>query len=63
MAMADKLHCKFCNKSEDEVEALAAGPEISICCECIGLLSEIVAEDHPQWRNHQIEVLSKLNET
>jgi ATP-dependent protease Clp ATPase subunit len=63
MVMADKLHCVFCSKSEDEVETLVAAPKLSICCECIGLLSEMVAKGNPQWRAHQIEVLSKLTGT
>jgi ATP-dependent Clp protease ATP-binding subunit ClpX len=61
--MAEKLHCVFCGKSEDEVETLIAAPKISICCECIGLMSEMVAKGNPRWRAHQIEVLSKLKET
>lgn len=60
--MADKLYCKFCGKEESEVETLVAGPDISICSECIGLLSEIVAKEHPKWREHQIDVLTKLND-
>jgi ATP-dependent Clp protease ATP-binding subunit ClpX len=60
--MADDLYCKFCGKPENEVEVLVAGPEISVCDECLGLLVEIVAKDHAKWRNRQIEILTKLND-
>jgi ATP-dependent protease Clp ATPase subunit len=60
--MADTLYCKFCGKQESDVETLVAGPDISICSECIGLLGEIVAKERPEWRKQQIAALTKLDD-
>ena len=49
--MADKIRdgkvrCSFCNKSEDQVRKLIAGPEgVFICDECIGICAEIMEEE------------------
>ena len=44
-------HCSFCNKSEDTVRRLIAGPDgVYICDECILLCDDILSEDtgeHP----------------
>ncbi|MDO5426203.1 MAG: ATP-dependent Clp protease ATP-binding subunit ClpX [Eubacteriales bacterium] len=41
-----KVRCSFCNKSEDQVRKLVAGPEgVYICDECIEICSDIVNED------------------
>lgn len=41
-----KVRCSFCNKSEDQVRKLIAGPdEVFICDECIEVCSEIVEEE------------------
>lgn len=41
-----KVRCSFCNKSEDQVRKLIAGPSgVFICDECVGICSEIVEED------------------
>jgi ATP-dependent Clp protease ATP-binding subunit ClpX len=38
--------CSFCNKSQDEADRLIAGPNgVFICDECVGLCSEIIAEE------------------
>ena len=40
------LRCSFCNKSEDQVRKLIAGPEgVYICDECIELCNEMLTED------------------
>ena len=39
------LNCSFCNKPQDEVKRLIAGPDVYICDECIALCNEIVAHD------------------
>jgi len=44
-ARSDVPTCSFCGKRHDEVEKLIAGPDVNICDECVGLCSEIVAED------------------
>ncbi|MBI5599290.1 MAG: ATP-dependent Clp protease ATP-binding subunit ClpX [Deltaproteobacteria bacterium] len=40
------LSCSFCNKRQDEVRKLVAGPMVYICDECIGLCNDIVAEEY-----------------
>lgn len=41
-----KVRCSFCNKSEDQVRKLIAGPDgVFICDECIEICSEIVEEE------------------
>ncbi len=37
--------CSFCNKTQDQVRKLIAGPNAFICDECIGLCSDIIAEE------------------
>ena len=41
-----KVRCSFCNKTEDQVRKLIAGPNgIFICDQCIGICSEIIEEE------------------
>ena len=40
------LTCSFCNKSQDEVRKLVAGPMVYICDECIELCNDIIAEEY-----------------
>ncbi len=40
------LTCSFCNKRQDEVRKLVAGPMVYICDECIGLCNDIIAEEY-----------------
>ncbi len=37
--------CSFCNKSQEQVKKLIAGPNAYICDECIELCAEIMAEE------------------
>ena len=38
-----KVRCSFCNKSEDQVRKLIAGPDgVYICDECIEICDEIL---------------------
>ncbi|MCD8023037.1 MAG: ATP-dependent Clp protease ATP-binding subunit ClpX, partial [Lachnospiraceae bacterium] len=42
----EKVRCSFCNKSEDQVHKLIAGPNgVYICDECIDICAEIVEEE------------------
>lgn len=42
----EKIICSFCNKTEDQVRKLIAGPNgVYICDECIEICSEIVEEE------------------
>ena len=41
-----KVRCSFCNKSEDQVRKLIAGPDgVYICDECIEICDEILEEE------------------
>jgi ATP-dependent Clp protease ATP-binding subunit ClpX len=41
----EHVQCDFCGKESDTVERLVAGPQVSICDECIELCSEIIEND------------------
>ncbi len=40
-----KLRCSFCNKSQEQVRKLIAGPNVYICDECIDICSEIIQDE------------------
>jgi ATP-dependent Clp protease ATP-binding subunit ClpX len=40
-----QLRCSFCNKTQDQVRKLIAGPGAYICDECVQICSEIVEEE------------------
>ena len=39
------LRCSFCNKTQDQVRKLIAGPNVFICDECIDICAEIIEEE------------------
>ncbi|MBQ4231650.1 MAG: ATP-dependent Clp protease ATP-binding subunit ClpX [Lachnospiraceae bacterium] len=39
------LRCSFCNKTQDQVRKLIAGPNVYICDECIAVCSDIIDEE------------------
>jgi hypothetical protein len=43
----DNLRCSFCGKPGGTGVRLVAGPGVLICAECVGLCSEILAQDPP----------------
>ncbi|MDD6616356.1 MAG: ATP-dependent Clp protease ATP-binding subunit ClpX [Lachnospiraceae bacterium] len=44
--IGDKIRCSFCNKTEDQVRKLIAGPNgVYICDDCIDICSEIIEEE------------------
>jgi ATP-dependent Clp protease ATP-binding subunit ClpX len=46
-----QLKCSFCQKNQDQVRKLIAGPGVYICDECIELCNEIIEEElykHPE---------------
>ena len=46
MARNEKIRCSFCNKTEDQVRKLIAGPgNVFICDECIDICAEIMEEE------------------
>ena len=40
-----KVRCSFCNKSQEQVRKLIAGPNVFICDECIEICSEIIQDE------------------
>ena len=53
-----EIHCSFCNKSQNEVRKLIAGPSVNICDECVETCIDIMADDAAK-----SEVVSTANET
>ena len=46
----NKVRCSFCNKSEDQVRKLIAGPEgVYICDECIEIMSSVRRKQKKLW--------------
>ena len=39
------VHCSFCNKTQEEVKRIIAGPGAYICNECIELCNELINDD------------------
>lgn len=43
----DKIRCSFCNKTQDQVRKLIAGPiGVYICDECVDLCADIIEEEY-----------------
>ncbi len=40
-----KIRCSFCNKTQEQVRKLIAGPNVYICDECIDICSEIIQDE------------------
>ena len=51
-----KVRCSFCQKTEDQVRKLIAGPDgkVFICDECIGICSEIMEEELNPYDDEEI---------
>jgi ATP-dependent Clp protease ATP-binding subunit ClpX len=39
------LRCSFCNKDQNDVRKLIAGPAVFICDECVKVCNDIIADD------------------
>jgi len=53
------LRCSFCNKTQDQVRKLIAGPKgknVYICDECIDICSEIIEEEFEQYTEDDGEI-------
>ncbi len=46
-----KVRCSFCNKSQDQVRKLIAGPGVYICDECVDICTEIIEVDNAKDRD------------
>ena len=54
-----ELGCSFCNKTQDQVRKLIAGPKgknVYICDECIDICSEIIEEEFEQYAENDGEI-------
>ena len=40
------LRCSFCNKEQNDVRKLIAGPTVFICDECVDVCNDIIADDN-----------------
>ena len=43
---AEVLRCSFCNKDQNDVRKLIAGPTVFICDECVEVCNDIIADDN-----------------
>ena len=42
----DILRCSFCNKDQNDVRKLIAGPTVFICDECVDVCNDIISDDN-----------------
>ena len=53
----DKLRCSFCNKTQDQVRKLVAGPKgVYICDECIEVCTEIMEDEFENFNEDTQEI-------
>jgi ATP-dependent Clp protease ATP-binding subunit ClpX len=45
------LRCSFCNKDQNDVRKLIAGPTVFICDECVEVCNDIIADDNRESRS------------
>ena len=45
-ADSEVLRCSFCNKDQNDVRKLIAGPTVFICDECVEVCNDIIADDN-----------------
>ncbi len=52
-----KLRCSFCNKTQDQVRKLIAGPNGAyICDECVDICAEIIEEEFDDYTAENLEI-------
>ena len=60
----DKVRCSFCNKSQDQVRKLIAGPSgVYICDECVDICADIIEEEYeeePEVEEMEINLLKPV---
>lgn len=60
--IGEKIRCSFCNKTEDQVRKLIAGPGgVYICDECIDICSEIIEEELEDEQEEELDEASSIN--
>lgn len=56
---SDSIRCSFCNKTQDQVKKMIAGPAgVYICDECVSICSDIVEEEYEET---EIESETEIN--
>jgi hypothetical protein len=55
------LRCSFCNKDENEVQRLIAGPTVFICDECVEVCKDIVSGKYDR-RSRWEESMGRLGD-
>ena len=44
-----RVRCSFCNKTQDQVRKLIAGPSgVYICDECVDICADIIEEEYEE---------------
>ncbi len=60
----DKVRCSFCNKTQDQVRKLIAGPAgVYICDECVDICADIIEEEYdeePEAEEMEINLLKPV---
>ncbi len=60
----DKVRCSFCNKTQDQVRKLIAGPNgVYICDECVDICADIIEEEYeeePEAEEMEINLLKPV---
>ena len=52
-----KLRCSFCNKSQDQVKRLIAGPTVYICDECVSICQDIIDEEFSDIDSSEVNLM------
>jgi len=60
IGQVDDMNCSFCNKGQEEVRKLIAGPKVYICDECIELCNDIIAEEWDDETSRSSKLLQTL---
>ena len=60
----EKVRCSFCNKTQDQVKKMIAGPSgVYICDECVDICADIIEEeyeDDPETEEMEINLLKPV---
>ena len=51
------LKCSFCNKDQNNVRKLIAGPTVFICDECVEVCNDIIADDNRFDKSNELQSL------
>ena len=58
---SDNIRCSFCNKTQDQVRKLIAGPSgVYICDECVEICADIVEEEETEEEEFDINLLKPV---